>query len=166
MSKQGATVNLNGDRVTLAWGDGSGTVFPAIWLRDNCRCPQCRHASGQRLFEITDLPRDLQVGSLEVVGDRLIITWTPDGHVSSFALDWLQAHDLDPVQRAARYEKPVLWGAELKSKLPVADWQRLRQDPTLELAWHDDFAAYGFGLLRNVPTESGMGEEVGNHLGF
>src|SRR5258708_20416854 len=107
MSKQGATANLNGDRVTLAWGDGSGTVFPAIWLRDNCRCPQCRHASGQRLFEITDLPRDLQVGSLEVGGDRLIITWTRDGHVSSLALNWFQPHTPHPCHLHPRYENPL-----------------------------------------------------------
>lgn len=166
MAQQPITASLHRDIVTLAWGDGSGATFPAIWLRDNCRCPKCRHASGQRLFEITDLPADLQVGSLAVAGDRLTVTWEPDGHVSSFALAWLQAHDLDPVQRAARYEKPVLWGAELKSKLPIADWQKLQHDPALELAWHDDFAAYGFGLLRNVPIEDGMVEAVGNHLGF
>jgi gamma-butyrobetaine dioxygenase len=166
MSQAGVTARLIDDRIALAWGDGSNAVFPAIWLRDNCRCPKCRHASGQRLFEITDLPVDLQVGKVEVTGDRLLVTWAPDGHASSFALDWLQAHDLNPLQRAARYEKPVLWGADLKATLPVADWQKLRQDPALELAWHDDFAAYGFGVLRNVPREDGQVEVVGNHLGF
>jgi gamma-butyrobetaine dioxygenase len=166
MSVQSASVSVQNDLVTLTWSDGGVSVFPAIWLRDNCRCPKCRHASGQRLFEITDLPAALHVGNSEIGAGRLTITWSPDNHVSSYSLDWLQTHDLAPDERAARYEAPVLWGASLKEKLPVADWRKLRQDPELELAWHDDFAAYGFGLLRNVPTEPGMVETVGNHLGF
>jgi hypothetical protein len=31
--------------------------FPAVWLRHNCPCPDCRDpVTGQRLIEITDIP--------------------------------------------------------------------------------------------------------------
>lgn len=166
MSQQAASVSIEGDLVKLGWADGATTVFPAIWLRDNCRCPKCRHASGQRLFEITDLPVALKVGRSEIGAGQLIVTWSPDDHVSTYALDWLRRHDLAPAQRAMRHEAPTLWGAELKSDLPIADWTAVQQDAGAELAWHEKFAAYGFGLLRNVPAEPGMVEVVGNHLGF
>lgn len=29
---------------------------PAIWLRDNCSCQQCRHANGQKLHEVLNRP--------------------------------------------------------------------------------------------------------------
>lgn len=166
MSLQDAVVSTSGDSVTLTWADGTVASFPAIWLRDNCSCPQCRHINGQRLFEITDLPAALKVGTAELGAGRMTITWSPDNHVSSFAADWLRAHDLAPAARAKRYEAPTLWDAGLKSNLPVADWATVQHDAAAELAWHEKFAAYGFGLLRNVPAASGMVEVVGNHLGF
>lgn len=166
MSLQDAVVSTSGDSVTLTWADGTVASFPAIWLRDNCSCPQCRHINGQRLFEITDLPAALKVGTAELGAGRMTITWSPDNHVSSFAADWLRAHDLAPAARAKRYEAPTLWDAGLKSNLPVADWVTVQHDAAAELAWHEKFAAYGFGLLRNVPAASGMVEVVGNHLGF
>lgn len=166
MSLQSTTVSAAGDLVTLAWTDGAKSVFPAIWLRDNCRCPKCRHNSGQRLFEVTDLPAALSVGKVDQGADWLTITWAPDEHVSAYRFDWLRDHDLAPASRAARREAPVLWGAELKSNLPVGDWSEVRVNAADELAWHDKFAAYGFGVLRNVPTQYGMVETVGNHLGF
>ncbi|HWT99585.1 MAG TPA: TauD/TfdA family dioxygenase [Terriglobales bacterium] len=166
MSVQNVTVSPAGDVITLAWTDGAQSTFPAIWLRDNCRCPKCRHANGQRLFEITDLPTALSVGKAEQAADQLAITWAPDNHVSIFRLDWLRAHDLAPASRAKRHEAPVHWGADLKSKLPVGDWSEIKTDAAAELVWHEKFAAYGFGVLRNVPTDDGMVETVGNHLGF
>ena len=41
-------------------GDGAVRRFPAIWLRDNCPCPQCKDPhSGQKLFGIRDLPENI-----------------------------------------------------------------------------------------------------------
>ena len=34
--------------VAATWSDGTTSFWPAIWLRDQCACPQCRHPSGQR----------------------------------------------------------------------------------------------------------------------
>jgi gamma-butyrobetaine dioxygenase len=39
-------------------------AFPAAWLRDNCDCPRCRDPrNSQKLFQITDLPEGLAIGS-------------------------------------------------------------------------------------------------------
>ena len=38
--------------------------FPAMWLRDNCPCPQCQDpGSGQKLKDITDMPNDVGVAA-------------------------------------------------------------------------------------------------------
>ncbi len=45
------------------------TAQPAIWLRDNCACVDCRDpVSGQRFFGITDLDADLEV--VDVTGSH------------------------------------------------------------------------------------------------
>jgi gamma-butyrobetaine dioxygenase len=166
MSIELLSASIAGEIVQVARRDGRLMRFPAIWLRDNCRCPDCRHANGQRLFEITDLPRDLALKELGIQDGKVRLVWAPDEHVSEFPAEWLFAHELGDEQRATRREHPVFWDKSLKEDLPAADWTALRSDPMTELAWLDKFAAYGFGLLHNVPTEPGMVETVGNHLGF
>ncbi len=166
MTTQMLSASLAQDVVQIAWQDGRTTRFPTIWLRDNCRCAKCRHANGQRLFEITDLPAELSLRQTGLVDGKLRLVWAPDDHVSEFPADWLAVHDLGAEARAARYEKPVHWGKSLIDNLPVADWPSLSTNPAVELAWLDKYAAYGFGLLRNVPAKPGMVETVGNHLGF
>ncbi|MET1028388.1 MAG: TauD/TfdA family dioxygenase [Dongiaceae bacterium] len=166
MSHQLLSASIAGDAAQIAWQDGRTTLFPSIWLRDNCRCPKCRHVSGQRLFEITDLPNDLALKRAGIENGKLHLVWAPDDHVSAFSAEWLAAHELGADARATRHEQPVLWDKSLIDNLPAADWLGLQQDPATEIAWLDKYAAYGFGLLRNVPTRPGMVETVGNHLGF
>ena len=67
--------------------------FPAVWLRHNCPCPDCRDpVTGQRLVEITQIPN---VYAAAVTGERddsLEVTFTPGGHRSVFSRAWLAAN--------------------------------------------------------------------------
>ena len=50
--------------------------WPAIWLRDNCPCPDCRvPGSGQKLFQITELPDELAVTAVEEDADSVTETF-------------------------------------------------------------------------------------------
>jgi len=148
--------------VAATWSDGTTSFWPAIWLRDQCPCAECRHPSGQRLFEIGDLPEHPQVERVATLADYTVrVVWKDDGHVSSYAADFLWAHKLKGGLAA-----PVnLWGADL-AKLPEGDWPTLVRDPAAELAWLEAYHTHGFGLLRNVPARPGMVAEVGDRLGF
>ena len=71
------TTTLQADGTILAtWADGQSASFGAYWLRDNCRCAQCRHpGNGQKLYQIVDLPAQLAVGIARrtaAIGWRLI----------------------------------------------------------------------------------------------
>src|SRR2546430_16490168 len=55
-------------RVT-SLADGAGHTalrgLPAVWLRANCPCADCRDpGSGQRLVAVTDLPADVTVAGV------------------------------------------------------------------------------------------------------
>src|ERR1700760_2067742 len=65
-------------------------TWPAVWLRDNCPCPDCRvPGSGQKLFQITDLPEDLVVTAVEEDASTVTVTFGPDRHRSRFDRAWL-----------------------------------------------------------------------------
>jgi gamma-butyrobetaine dioxygenase len=161
----GVTAAEIGDgAVVLRWPAGGGGRFPFIWLRDNCRCPACRHANGQKLLDPLDIPDDIAAIRVGVAADGAVdVAWS-DGHASRFAAGWLAAHDPSPAARSARQAGPVLWDAGL-DPLPEADWPTLAADPAAELAALERFAALGFLLLRRVPLESGAVAMVGDRLG-
>jgi gamma-butyrobetaine dioxygenase len=67
--------------------------LPAIWLRDNCQCRECRDpATGERLVSISDLPADISVATSTQSGGRIEIVFSPDGHQSVFDAAWLSQY--------------------------------------------------------------------------
>lgn len=158
-------ISSQGTSLAVHWADGGRSTWPAIWLRDQCRCAKCRHPSGQRLFEIGDLPEHPEIAAVTVGDGAIRLDWR-DGHVSDFDTAWLAGHDLSEEARAARARQPRLWGREIGNKLPEGDWPSIARDPAAELRWLEAYHSYGFGLLRNVPVEPGQVAQVGDHLGF
>jgi gamma-butyrobetaine dioxygenase len=70
--------------------------FPAVWLRHNCPCPDCRDpVTGQRLVEITQLSNGPWVTVTAEFDDSVEVTFAPDGHRSVFSRAWLAASALD-----------------------------------------------------------------------
>ena len=148
--------------LAATWSDGTTSFWPAIWLRDQCACPQCRHQNGQRLFEIGDLPEHPTIEQIAMQGDGSVrVVWTDEGHVSIYSAAFLYEHNL----KAKRTIPIKLWGADL-TELPEEDWLAIVRDPAAELAWLEAYHLHGFGLLRNVPVRPGMVAEVGDRLGF
>lgn len=132
--------------------------FPAVWLRDNCGCPECRDSrNGQKLFGITDLPADLAIDSVESVDSRpgtIAVTFAPDGHRSAFETDWLEAQ-LGPTVGDGRTERDKdLWvGDDLLGRLPVGEWATYRDHDEERLLLLRAVQRLGFVLLRGTPTE-------------
>ena len=154
---------------SLQWRPAQGAAWTLSndWLRDNCRCAACRHpGNGQKLYEIVDLPENLQALAAEVLADgALAVRWS-DGHRSVYAAEWLHAHALTEDARHARRVLPTLWTRAIGAHLPVADWTAMSADPAVELRWLEQYAALGFGLLRQVPTVPGQVALVGDRLGY
>jgi gamma-butyrobetaine dioxygenase len=143
--------------------------FPAVWLRHNCPCPDCRDpVTGQRLVEVTQLSN----GPLATVTgewpDSVEVTFTPDGHRSVFSRAWLAASALDGDGDAdARTEDgKVLWPAASLGAVPAADWAAYRADDSVRLSLLDAVARYGAGLLRGGPAADGMVTAVAETFGF
>src|SRR6201996_645362 len=145
-------------------------AWPAVWLRDNCPCPECRvPGSGQKLFQITGLPEDLVVTAVEEDAATVTVTLGPDGHRSRFGRDWLAAHELTgrPPAGAADFrteDGKRLWPGP-GAPLPAGDWERYRADPRHRAEMLDAVLTDGFALLRGVPVQAGMVAMVAGTFG-
>lgn len=163
-----ANFTSTGYSIAITWDDGVTAVFPAIWLRDNCLCANCRHpGNGQRVYEITDLPEDLRIAEAVRLGDGGIrVTWAPEDHVSTFSESWLAEHNLAASARKARKPRRTLWNGSIGNDMPIGDWRQMVADPAAELAFLNTYHAHGFGLIKHSPAQSETVLAIGNRLGF
>ena len=141
--------------------------FPAVWLRDNCRCPSCRDdRSGQKLFGITDLPADLAVRQVERTATTVTVWFAPDDHRSEFDAAWLDEQRA-PADGDGRTEVDKrLWAAgDLSQRLPATDWSAYLADEGERLRVLREVQALGFALLHATPIEDGTVLRVAETFG-
>jgi gamma-butyrobetaine dioxygenase len=145
----------------------SGLPFPAVWLRDNCRCPMCLDdRSGQKLFRITDLSPDVEVRQVERT-DRTVTVWfAPDDHRSEFDAAWLDAQ-LPPGDGDGRTEADKqLWAAgDVAGQLPAAEWSAYLANEGERLRVLRAVQALGFAIVRSTPIEYGTVLQVAETFG-
>ncbi|MFE9421955.1 phosphonate degradation HD-domain oxygenase [Kitasatospora sp. NPDC006697] len=143
---------------------------PAFWLRDNCPCAECRDPrSGQKLFQITDLPEELAVAASTGVDGLLEVLWS-DGHRSRYPADLLAEPGTPAEQDAGdlRTERGKrLWrAADFAAGIPEAGWEAYLADPAERAAVLRAVQHLGFAVLRGVPAEPGRVLEVAESFGF
>jgi gamma-butyrobetaine dioxygenase len=142
--------------------------LPAVWLRHNCPCPDCRDpVTGQRLIEITDIPNGPRATVTADTGDVIEVTFTPDGHRSRFSRAWLASHTDGTAEPDPRTEDgKVLWRAADLPAVPAADWAGYAADAAVRERLLDAVARYGCALLRGVPATPGMVLTVAETFGY
>jgi gamma-butyrobetaine dioxygenase len=166
--------------------------FPAVWLRHNCPCPDCRDpATGQRLVEITQISNGPWATVTAEFADSIEVTFAPDGHRSVFSRAWLAASALDVGAEAdadlRTEDGRALWRAAPASAgggpaaglplaaglpraelaaVPAADWAGYLADDSLRVSVLDAVVRYGAGLLRGVPASGGMVTKVAETFGY
>jgi gamma-butyrobetaine dioxygenase len=151
--------------------NGNMLRFPAVWLRDNCPCPECREfVSGQKLKDITELPAGLTVRAAEDTGESVTVTYAPDAHRSVFSRAWLAAHALDgdaDSDRDGRTEDDKeLWLPAGLDQLPEYCWSHYLDRRADQMRALDAVLRWGFVLLHGVPAEPGMVLGVAGSFGF
>ncbi|MBF9071188.1 2-trimethylaminoethylphosphonate dioxygenase [Streptacidiphilus fuscans] len=158
------------------------TALSAVWLRDNCGCAECRDpGTGQKLFQITDLPDSLAIASAEQrteagrdgsgsgdgsdSSEGWDVVWSPDGHRSHYDAAWLAAA-AQPDPRAEDGKELWPFAEDLDGRLPETSWDAYRSDDRERLRMLDAVRSLGFCLLRGVPLEDGQVQQVALSFGF
>ena len=158
-------------QLVLSWSDGRKSTFHAVWLRDNCACPLCRHPQAlERRYLLLDqtAPVSIAMVSLLPKGD-LAVTYEADesgaGHRSYFAAAWLRHHDYGDAARRERRITPTLWHDAALKELPAFDFTAVM---TTDRGLHDWLSAWrrwGATLLRNAPAEEGQVLKIAARVG-
>ncbi len=146
-----------GSRVALVWDDGHRGVFPGLWLRDNCACPDCRHASGQRLVQVHTLTAAARVLSMQASNGTLAGEFD-DGHHGIWPVAWLRERCLCG-EHAQTTRRQRLWDARIGESLPEFGFDDLRE-------WLSAVDELGFAVLRGGPTTEGTVLDVVHEFGF
>ncbi len=150
--------------------DGQKLRFPAVWLRDNCRCAQCVDpGSGQKYNDITDIPADLVIAATHDAGSSVVVTYAPGQHRSAFSRRWLAEHALDRYgdgDGRTEDDKELWLPADLAGEYPRASWPRYLAEPAVLARALDAVLRVGFVLLHDVPAEPGMVLEAAASFGF
>ena len=159
---------IHGAHVDIVWGDGFESPFHAVWLRDNCACPECRDPrNGQRRFDIAALPPDLSV--VEAGGEHettVTFTFAPDGHRARLDAAWPRTHCYSEATRRTRRDTRRKWGSELGEALPESDYAEVRASNIALARWLENVSELGFAVLRGVPLEDGAVAHVAELFGF
>jgi gamma-butyrobetaine dioxygenase len=144
------------------------TRIPAIWLRDNCPCPECVDpVSGQKLFGITDLPLAPEVSGIEEAVDDITFTFAPDSHVTTFTREWLASkHPAAPTAPNPRTEDAkTLWhGAS--HPVPRFEWDEFLDGDKVRVACLDAVLCQGYAVLHGVPLRDREVLRVASELGY
>ncbi|KAF7245630.1 Gamma-butyrobetaine dioxygenase [Varanus komodoensis] len=95
--------------VCVHWEDGSQSLYPSVWLRDNCQCPDCFLGSAKaRKLLLENL--DVNIGTKNVTSidrKKVYIIW-PDDHTSEFEAEWLKKRCFSEQARAKIQEELFL----------------------------------------------------------
>jgi gamma-butyrobetaine dioxygenase len=142
--------------------------WPAVWLRDNCSCRECRDpGSGQKLFQITDLPADLVVAGVKEGPESVTVVFGPDGHRGQVGRELLEGSADSDVAGGAggrTEDGKRLWDGPID--LTEAGWDRYQAEPVERARVLGAVLRDGFALLRGVPAEDGMVAAVAGSFGY
>jgi gamma-butyrobetaine dioxygenase len=146
---------------------GRPARFPAVWLRDNCPCPDClAPGTGQKLSDITDIPNGLAITHTEDAGESVLVTFAPDQHRSAFPRSWLEEHALDGERDGdgRTEDDKELWLPADLDGLPAMSWPSYLAGGKAEAL--EAMLRLGFVLLSGVPAEPGRVLEVAASFGY
>jgi gamma-butyrobetaine dioxygenase len=157
------SVDIHDRALRVDWADGHRSTFHAVWLRDNCPCPACRHESGQRLLDTIAIPQDVGLASART-NDGAVETVFADGHEARFDAAWLRSHCYCGDEGRKRPRR--LWGAELAGELPAARYDDAVASEDALRDWLGAVDELGFAILLGGPSDPGTVARVVDLFGF
>ncbi len=152
--------HTQGAHLSLRWNNDTEVNIPLVWLRDNCRCEECRiiNIDEHRFF----LGRHEELPTAQLVRlacDTLELTWS-DGHRSVYhgsdiaRLHKISIRDLPPVK---------LWHSTFQPGR--YDAQTVLEDSNERLQMLRSYLIHGVVLLTGTDTTPGACGEIIQALG-
>ncbi|XP_068117613.1 gamma-butyrobetaine dioxygenase [Hyperolius riggenbachi] len=156
--------------VCVHWEDGEQSLYPYVWLRDNCQCPDCflLSAKARRLpFEILDVNIGLKNMNLSNT-KKISITW-PDDHQSDFDSEWLKKRCFSKKSRTEMHDELFLpeheyWDCDLK--IPSLSYKDVLHCDHTAYKWLCTLRKVGIVMLEGAPVTQGELATLGKRIGY
>ncbi|XP_043914889.1 gamma-butyrobetaine dioxygenase [Protopterus annectens] len=156
--------------VSVCWEDGSKSLYPFIWLRDNCQCPECfLHSAKARKLDFAHLDVNTLVKKVALTEDsKVYIVW-PDEHTSEFDPEWLKERCFSQNARSEMQKKICVtdfmyWKSDLK--IPTISYEDVLKSDKAAYKWLEALRRVGVVLLKGAPAEVGAITKLGERIGF
>ncbi|KAM3919980.1 gamma-butyrobetaine dioxygenase [Leptodactylus fuscus] len=156
--------------VCVHWEDGGRSLYPYVWLRDNCQCPHCfLHSAKARKLPIENLDVNTGLSHLNLTDtNKVSITW-PDNHQSEFDAQWLKKRCFSKESRAEMQEELFVqehqyWGSDLK--IPTMSYEDVLKCDQTALQWLCTLREMGIVLLEGAPVKQGELVRLGRRIGY
>lgn len=144
------TADYDDGRVNLTSSNGDALALPAVWLRDNCVCEECRiAATGEHRYFLGRADKLPAVAAINTEHATVAVSWN-DGHVSKFQADDLRRllHIADRHHVSAR-----LWSAGFEPERYSHD--DVLNDTATRIEFLRASMRDGMTLVTDMPNESG-----------
>ncbi|XP_030378861.1 gamma-butyrobetaine dioxygenase [Scaptodrosophila lebanonensis] len=149
-------------------------TYPGVWLRDNCSCSECFHASSQsRRLDWDNFDASVRPQHLHTDADtqEIHVRWS-DSHVSSYSLQWLRERSFKD-QRQRNYlddfyrPRTHHWrGADFEHVAQRFDYGDVMHDDRALRDWLQALAVYGVALIGGAPIDKGVVRQLAERVGF
>jgi gamma-butyrobetaine dioxygenase len=146
---------IEDDSIVVQWADGHRSNFHHIWLRHNCRCPQCRDDdTDQNMNLIEAIPPTVLPSRLASTSNNLEVTWAYDQHDSTFPAKWLRTHCYSNEERQNRDFKPTLIDADFIESIPRFNYNWYLDEDGGLLEVMQAVNQFGIALVTAAPQNS------------
>ncbi|KAM6459360.1 gamma-butyrobetaine dioxygenase isoform 1-T6 [Liasis olivaceus] len=157
--------------ICVHWEDGSESLYPSVWLRDNCQCPDCfLHSAKARKLLLENLDINIKVKDVTLTEQKkkINIVW-PDDHTSEFEAEWLKKRCFSDQARARTQEELFLserqyWGSDLE--LPTMAFEEVLHSDESAYKWLVTLKKVGIVLLTGAAVKQGEILKLGQRIGF
>ena len=155
-----STVQLGEKGLTLPLNGGRTGYFNYYWLRDNCPS-SFDDETRERVFDIFHEAEPPRPASAQVEGDRLVIRWQGDGHVSRLPLALLETH-ADGRPRPDPADLPRRpWHGDHYPDIARFSQPALMTDRGLVADWIKALIVEGVAIVTDMPdSDEGLTETV------
>ncbi|XP_077650850.1 gamma-butyrobetaine dioxygenase-like [Urocitellus parryii] len=153
----------------ILWNDGTESLYPAVWLRDNCQCSHCYLDSAKaRKLLLETLDVNIVIKDLEFDKKKVNITW-PNEHCSEFEADCLKKRCFSWKARAKLQEELFLpehqyWDSELQ--LPTLSFEDVLKNNEHAYKWLSSLKKVGIVRLIRASNKQGEVIKLGKRIGF
>jgi gamma-butyrobetaine dioxygenase len=143
-------------------------AFPPLWLRDNCPCSECRDSSShQKLFQLLDLPDDVEILELVDHDDEIEITFLPDHHRSVFSREWLHSQANTHLLAGRTEDSKQLWRAiDIDLTTTKTTWTKYCDDNVERLRVLRGVERLGLALIEGTPAAPATVLDIVATFGF